>query len=103
MFPFSLRKGTKAEELPNHLDEKTKKERVKVMMDISKQLEIEYMSKFLNQFVVFIPEKWQDGYVIGHTENYLLIKARGIEDDIHQNVAVRITEIDYPYCMATKK
>lgn len=103
VFPFSLRKGTKAEELPNHLDEKTKKERVKVMMDISKQLEIEYMSKFLNQFVVFIPEKWQDGYVIGHTENYLLIKARGIEDDIHQNVAVRITEIDYPYCMATKK
>lgn len=103
VFPFSLRKGTKAEELPNHLDEKTKKERVKVMMDISKQLEIEYMSKFLNQFVVFIPEKWQDGYVIGHTENYLLIKARGIEDDLHQNVAVRITEIDYPYCMATKK
>lgn len=102
VFPFSLRKGTKAEELPNHLDEKTKKDRVKVMMDISKQLEIEYMEKFLNHTVIFIPEKYQDGYLIGHTGNYLALKAKGEESELHQNVEVIIKTIEYPYCIAKK-
>lgn len=103
VFPFSLRKGTKAEELPNHIDEKTKKERVKVMMDISKKLEIEYMNKFLNKKVIFIPEKYQDGYLLGHTGNYLLVKAMGEESSLHENVEVTISKIEYPYCMAEKK
>jgi len=102
VFPFSLRKGTKAEEIPNHIDEKAKKERVKVMMEISKKLEVEYMEKFLNQNIIFIPEKYQDGYLIGHTGNYLLIKALGKEDDIHKNIEVKINSIDYPYCIGEK-
>ncbi len=103
VFPFSLRKGTKAEEIPNHIDEKTKKERVKVMMEISKKLEIEYMEKFLTQNIIFIPEKYQDGYLIGHTGNYLLIKALGKEEDLHKNKEVRITKVEYPYCLAEIK
>jgi len=102
VLPFSLRKGTKAEEIPNHIDEKAKKERVKVMMEISKKLEVEYMEKFLNQNIIFIPEKYQDGYLIGHTGNYLLIKALGKEDDIHKNIEVKINSIDYPYCIGEK-
>ncbi len=103
VFPFSLRKGTKAEELPNHLDERTKKDRVKVMMDLSKSLEIEYMNNFLNKKIVFIPEKYQDGYLIGHTGNYLLVKTLGEETEIHKNVEVVIKKIEYPYCIAEKK
>ena len=97
VFPFSLRKGTKAEELPNHLDETTKKDRVRRLMAISKDLEIEYMEKFLNKEIVFIPEVYRDGYLIGHTGNYLLVKVRGNEELLHKDVTVKITKIDYPY------
>lgn len=97
VFPFSLRKGTKAEELPNHLDETTKKDRVRRLMAISKDLEIEYMEKFLNKEIVFIPEVYRDGYLIGHTGNYLLVKVKGNEELLHQDVTVKITKIDYPY------
>lgn len=99
VFPFSLRKGTKAENMPNHLDENTKKNRVKVMMQISKELEIEYMNKFINQELTFIPEKYEDGYLIGHTGNYLLIKAKGSCMN-HESLNVKITKVDYPYCLA---
>lgn len=99
VFPFSLRKGTKAENMPNHLDENTKKNRVKVMMKISKELEIEYMNKFINQELTFIPEKYEDGYLIGHTGNYLLIKAKGSCMN-HESLNVKITKVDYPYCLA---
>ena len=76
VFPFSLRKGTKAEDLPNHIDDKTKKERVKKIIKISEELEKEYFNKFINKEVEFLPEIYKDGYIIGHTGNYLLIKKK---------------------------
>ncbi len=100
VFPFSLRKGTKAEELPNHLDEKTKKDRVKRLISKSKELEIAYMEKFLDKKVSFIPEVYRDGYLIGHTGNYLLVKYAGSSDLLHQDVNVTLKEIDYPYVIA---
>jgi len=100
VFPFSLRKGTKAEELPNHLSEQIKKERVKKMIEISKQLEIEYMDKFLGKEVTFIPELYKDGYLIGHTGNYLLIKYKGNIKDLNKTIKVKIIESAYPYSIA---
>ena len=100
VFPFSLRKGTKAEELPNHIDEVTKKQRVKELMAISEQLEKEYMAKYLNKKIVFIPEVSRDGYLIGHTGNYLLVKAPGSDKLLHQDVEVTVTDIKYPYVIA---
>ena len=100
VFPFSLRKGTKAEELPNHIDDVTKKSRVKTLIEKSKELEIEYMNKFLGKNMVFIPEVYRDGYLIGHTGNYLLIKYEGSEDLLHKDVKVIVDSIEYPYIIA---
>ena len=100
VFPFSLRKGTKAEELPNHLSETIKKERVRKLMEVSKQLEIEYMNKFLNQEVTFIPEVYKDGFLIGHTGNYLLIKYKGSVNDLNKTIKVKIVKNEYPYSIA---
>lgn len=100
VFPFSLRKGTKAEELPNHLSEQIKKERVKKLMELSKQLEIEYMDRFLNQDVTFIPEVYKEGFLIGHTGNYLLIKHKGNIEELNKTVKVKIVKNDYPYSIA---
>lgn len=99
VFPFSLRKGTKAEELSNHIDEKTKKDRVKIAMNLSKMLEIEYINQFTNKEVEIIIEKYKDGYLIGHTGNYLLVKTLGTCECLHEFIKVKITEIDYPYCI----
>jgi len=100
VFPFSLRKGTKAEKMLNHISEQIKKERVKKMMEISKQLEIEYMNKFLNKEVTFIPEVYKDGYLIGHTGNYLLIKYKGSIENLNKTLKVKIVENIYPYSLA---
>ena len=99
VFPFSLRKGTKAEELPNHVDGVIKKNRVKKIIAISKELEIKYFNKFINKKVVFLPEIYKDGYIIGHTGNYLSIKCKGNIEDINTIKEVVIKEIEYPYCI----
>lgn len=97
VFPFSLRKGTKAEELPNHLDNSIKKERVRKLIDLSKELEIEYMNKFIGENIVFIPEMYKEGYLIGHTGNYLQIKYKGNINLLNQDIEVKLDKVEYPY------
>lgn len=98
VFPFSVRKGTVAETMENQIDEKIKKERVHILMDISKELELDYMNKFVGCEVEFIPEVSKDGYIIGHTGNYLQIKSK-IKSNGHETIKTTIKTIEYPYCM----
>ena len=97
VFPFSLRKGTKAEELPNHINDAIKKERVKKLINISKKLEIEYFNKFVNKEVEYLPEIYKEGYVIGHTGNYLLVKSKGNVEAINNIKKIVVEKVEYPY------
>ena len=74
VFPYSRRKGTKADTMPNQIPENIKKERVKRLIDLSNQLEKEYLDLFFNKEVeVLIEEEYPD-YSLGHTGNYLKVK-----------------------------
>ena len=96
VFPYSRRKGTKADEMENQIDEKTKKERVKILIELSKELETEYMEKFINRELIFIPEVIKDGYLIGHTGNYLQVKAKSNLNLIGKDVKVKLIKVEYP-------
>ncbi|MDD2391489.1 MAG: tRNA (N(6)-L-threonylcarbamoyladenosine(37)-C(2))-methylthiotransferase MtaB [Bacilli bacterium] len=100
VFPFSRRKNTLADKMNNQVDEKVKKERVKKLIEMSKNLETKYFNKFLNETVIFIPEVYTDGFLIGHTGNYLMIKATGLKSMLHKEVKCIINKISYPYCIA---
>lgn len=102
VFPYSRRKGTKADEMENQCDEKTKHERVKVLMNLSEKIEQEYMKKFINKEEIFIPEIYKNNYLIGHTGNYLQVKIKGDKNLIGQNVKVMLIDLDYPYILGKK-
>ena len=96
VFPYSKRDGTKASTM-EQVDEKIKKERTRKLLELSRQLELEYMNKFLNQTVEVLVEVSKEGYSVGHTSNYLQVKVNGnIEHNTFINV--KITSISYPYC-----
>ena len=57
------------------------------------------MNKFVNKEIDLIPEKYEDGYLIGHSGNYLLIKAK-YNQKIEETVKVKIIKVEYPYCIA---
>ena len=100
VFPYSRRSGTVADKMDNQVDECIKKKRVRVLLDLSHDLEISYMNRFIDKKVSFIPEVLKDGFLIGHTGNYLLIRCKG--DISHDSIDVVITGIEYPYCVAEK-
>lgn len=99
VFPYSKRNGTVAANMENQIDESLKKKRAHILLELSKQLEIDYMNKFINKEIEFIPEIYKDGYLIGHTGNYLSIKQKGEIEELHKLKKGIITNIEYPYCI----
>lgn len=97
VFPFSKRDGTVAAKLPNQVDDKTKKERVHRLLEISKKLEIAYMEKFVGEEMDFLPEIIKNDELIGHTGNYISVKCKGKPQDLHKIKKVVLEKIDYPY------
>ena len=102
VFPYSRRKGTVADEMENQIEEKIKKERVKILMNLSKELEIKYMEKFIDKEVIFIPEISKEEYLIGHTGNYLNVRIKSTQNLIGENVKIKLKYIEYPYIIGCK-
>ena len=102
VFPFSKRDGTKAATMTNQISEEIKKERVKKLLELSKELETEYMSSFINKNLEVLIENNKDNIIEGHSTNYLLVKANGNNEDINNIVNVKIDKIEYPNLYGNK-
>ena len=100
VFPYSKRTGTVAADMDNHIDEALKKKRAHVLLEVSKELELNYMKQFVDKEVEYIPEVYKDGYLLGHTGNYLSIKQKGLETELHKPKKAKIANIEYPYCLS---
>lgn len=99
VFPYSVRHGTKAETMPNQVSEQTKKERVKKLLTLSKNLEREYLEKFVGKVVSVLIETSGD-ISVGHTGNYLMVKVRG-EIPHNEIVNVMIDKVNDNYLEGT--
>ena len=95
VFPYSNRKGTVADTMPNQIPNDIKKKRVKILMDLSKKLEVKYMEEHLGKEIEFLPEIENEDYVIGHTGNFLLVKAPKCQLNKMHNV--KLCNVNYPY------
>ena len=91
VFPYSPRKGTKAASMPNQIDPKIKKERVQTLMNLSRKLNGAYIEKYLNKELDILFETIDnDGYLYGHSTNYIKVRAKGNKELINQIKKVKI-------------
>ena len=74
VFPYSRRQGTKADLMDGQIPESIKKERVKRLIELSNQLEKEYLNSQIGLELPVLIEKNLDDFSFGHTENYLKVK-----------------------------
>ena len=98
VFPYSERRGTKASRMDNKLPGNIKKERAKKLIEVSHQLEINYMNKFVGKEEEVLIEEYKDGYSYGHTSNFLYVKVLG-ELQHNEFCNVLIDSVQYPYCI----
>lgn len=98
VFPYSIRKATKAASMNHQVNGKIKKERVAKLMELSKELEENYMEKFVGKELEVLFESEHDGYYLGHSSNYLKVLTKSATNIMGITKVVKIDSIKYPYC-----
>lgn len=90
-FPFSLRKGTKAENLKAIADQE-KNRRMAEILALDSKLEEKYKIKHLNTIHEVIIEQIHDNYLVGHTSNYLEVMVPYQANLIGEIVKIKLYE-----------
>ena len=75
VFPYSKRDKTPAA-LMKQVNDKTKKERVKKLIELSNELENKYYQKFIDKKVDVLIEETKENYSEGLTSNYIKVKVK---------------------------
>lgn len=102
IFPYSIRKGTRAEKLTGHLDKSIKDERCKILTAQTDKIRQDFFfSQLGRSYGVLIESKTDsDGYYTGHTANYIPVKVKLPQDFCGSIVDVIITEVSTDgYCI----
>lgn len=97
IFPFSKRSGTKCDKY-QELNGLIMKDRFNRLNKINLELAKKYANKFLDMKLDFIPEEYIDGYLYGHTNNFLKVKVEGKREEIGQIKEILIKKADFPLC-----
>lgn len=101
VFPYSVRKGTRAEKLPDHLDKCVKEKRCKIMIDLTEKIRREFFLGQIGKIFTVIPENCdKDGFYNGYTANYIPVKFKAENEEIKGSfVKIKITAIgDGDFC-----
>ena len=92
VFPYSQRPGTVAAKMDGQISPEVKKQRSKVLLDLSEELYHKYVSRFINQEVTVLVEKYDEQKClnIGHTTNYINVQIPFKESMVGQFVKVKL-------------
>lgn len=78
VFKYSVRQGTVAAKMPNQIDGTIKEKRSQKLIELSNKNEIEFMKNCIGKTIeVLFEEEKEDGYIEGHTTNYVVIETKG--------------------------
>ena len=92
VFPYSIRKGTRAASMPQ-VDGNIKKKRVKELIELSEELKNKYYKSLIGTEEQLLTEKYLDGYLIGHLSNYGLVKVKYNKEILNEVLDVKL--LDY--------
>ena len=92
VFPYSMRPGTAAARMDGQISPDVKKQRSKVLLELSDKLYIKFANKFIGQNITVLVEKYdeQKGVNIGHTSNYISVEIPLKESKVGQFITVKL-------------
>lgn len=97
-FPYSIRKGTIGENLPNQVEENVKTSRANLVKAISKNKYNKFVEKNIGKVQEIIIEKHRDkhtGNLKGLTRNYLSVQVVSDEENLYNTIQnVKITKVE---------
>ncbi len=96
VFSYSPRRGTTAYSLKNDVQNKTKKERNKILSQLGQKKSLDFRKSFLNKTVSLLVESSRDpetNLLKGHSENYIPIFLSGENDLMNNIISVNVQHV----------
>ena len=98
IFPYSRRKGTVADSLNNQIQNSVKQQRAKIMSDISKQSEKEFLSSQVGTVQDVLFETGNSDVAEGYTPNYTRVLVKTKINLTGKIMPVKITDFKDDFC-----
>ena len=95
VFRYSKRNGTVAAKMPNQVDGAIKDERSNKLIKLSNENEREFQKQYIGKEVEVLFEEEQEGFYIGHTKNYMMIKIKSKENLENRIQKVLIKDLSF--------
>lgn len=103
VFPYSVRKGTKAESMPQ-IEKNIKEKRAKIMADRMNKVREEFFGRQVGKTVQVLVESSKKGDdFFGYTKNYTPVIIKSDKILFGQTVSANITDYDSENCFAVVK
>jgi len=94
-FKYSRRRNTKADKMPDQVDEKIKTQRSKVLRELSDELTANYLQSMVGKRQRMLSETLdKKGYLYGYGENYVRIRLKIDNPQTNVFYDVKITRVD---------
>ena len=92
VFPYSIRPGTMAAKMEGQISPECKKQRSKMLLELSERLYAKFANQFIGRDVTVLIEKYDDkkGVNIGHTTNYLNVEIPLKESKVGKFITVKL-------------
>ena len=103
IFKYSPREGTKAAEMKDQVDPMIKNQRSDTLLELNIKNKLEFEKKHIGKTVGVLVETFENGYAIGHTQNYIKVGIKTSENIINQIVAVEITDVTEQFVIGERK
>lgn len=101
VFPYSQRKGTVADKLPDQIAPSIKEQRAKLMGELVNASRAEFLDSQVGRTEDVLVERMRHGYLEGYTKNYSPIHIISDDDTLcGKIVRVKITEAKDDFCNA---
>jgi len=93
IFPYSVREGTEAAELPDHVRHEVQKERMGRMLELAAELERDFQRSHVGQRLEVLWEERRDGVWLGTSDNYIRVRMED-RDGADASLQSRRTEVE---------
>jgi threonylcarbamoyladenosine tRNA methylthiotransferase MtaB len=78
VFPYSRKTKTAADRMEGHVDPKTKKQRVRTVMDLEKDTSAEFKKRFIGKRVRVLIERHDENCSYGYSKEYIYTRVNGV-------------------------
>lgn len=103
IFKYSPREGTKAALMSDQVDPSVKSQRSDVLLELNKKNKLEFEEKHIGQEVDILVETFENGYAIGHTQNYMKVGVKTEEDLTNHIIIAKVETVSDSFVFAKIK